>query len=121
MTALSDTASVPLTLLLKAQRRLLGATGVAKPAEAPLPPSERPAGQPSIERAVLAIMREAQTNVRKHATASRLSVELVEERDEPHLSVRDDGVGRGIARAVVVADGAPFGLEQMRELAGEPE
>ncbi|MBX6340840.1 MAG: sensor histidine kinase [Thermomicrobiaceae bacterium] len=72
---------------------------------------------PEVERAVVGIVREALQNIRKHAQASSVRVEVQQEDDEIHVIVADDGVGMESA-AAAQTDGLPhFGLEQMQELA----
>ena len=70
---------------------------------------------PEIERAVVGIVREALQNVRKHANASSVRLEVSRTDEELHVCVHDDGVG-------IDGDGPRslpdhFGIEQMRELA----
>lgn len=70
---------------------------------------------PEVERAVVGIVREALQNVRKHAQANSVRLDVQRTEDELLVCVYDDGVG-------IPADGpsAPpdhFGIEQMRELA----
>lgn len=69
---------------------------------------------PEVERAVVGIVREALQNIRKHANASSVRVEVQREDEDLHLIVADDGVG--IDREAVPVEGH-FGVEQMRELA----
>lgn len=70
---------------------------------------------PEIERAVVGIVREALQNVRKHANASSVRLEVNRTDEELKVCVYDDGVG--------MPGNAPpqrpdhFGVEQMRELA----
>lgn len=70
---------------------------------------------PEVERAVVGIVREALQNVRKHANASAVRMEVFRTDDELRLQITDDGVGMGAARSAVEPD--HFGMEQMRELA----
>lgn len=69
---------------------------------------------PEIEHALVGITREALHNVRKHARADRVRLEVHQVGSEVELIINDDGVG---------FDGASppghFGLEQIRELAEE--
>ena len=69
---------------------------------------------PEVERAVVGIVREALHNVRKHAQAESVRLEVRREADGMEVKVVDDGVG---------FDGSSppghFGLEQIRELAEE--
>ncbi|HEX5166421.1 MAG TPA: sensor histidine kinase [Thermomicrobiales bacterium] len=67
---------------------------------------------PELERAVVGIVREAIQNVRKHANAQSVRLEVRRADDELRLYVIDDGVG--------MQDKGPnghFGMEIMRELA----
>jgi signal transduction histidine kinase len=67
---------------------------------------------PEVERAVVGIVREALHNVRKHAQAETVRLEVRRGAEGMEVAVVDDGVG--------FAGGAPpdhFGLEQIRELA----
>lgn len=69
---------------------------------------------PEVERAVVGIVREALQNVRKHAHAQSVRLEVRRAEDELRLYVIDDGVG--------IDDGTQrpaghFGMELMRELA----
>ena len=70
---------------------------------------------PEIERAVIGIVREAIQNIRKHAIASDVRVEVQLEDDELLVTVADDGVG--FESEMPVAREGHFGMEQMRELA----
>jgi signal transduction histidine kinase len=67
---------------------------------------------------VFSIAREALTNVRKHARAQRVTIDLALEGTELALSIEDDGVGFD---AELLADGPErwphFGLAGMRERA----
>ncbi len=69
---------------------------------------------PHVERAMMGIVREALHNVRKHARADEVRLEVRRIDDHVEIAVVDDGVGIN-GRA---ADGH-FGLEQIRELAEE--
>ena len=68
---------------------------------------------PELERAVVGIVREAIQNVRKHANAQSVRLEVRRAEDELRLYVIDDGIG--------MMDGSGthghFGMEIMRELA----
>lgn len=67
---------------------------------------------PEVERAVVGIIREAVQNVRKHANAQSIRLEVRRADDELLVLVADDGDGmqRG-------SQPGHFGVEQMRELA----
>ncbi|MCC6791135.1 MAG: hypothetical protein IT336_05595 [Thermomicrobiales bacterium] len=69
---------------------------------------------PEVERAMIGIVREALHNVRKHANADSVRLEVRRLDDAVEIAVTDDGVGiQGKAPA------GHFGLEQIRELAEE--
>ncbi len=70
---------------------------------------------PEIERAVIGIVRESIQNIRKHAVASDVRVQVQLEDDELLVTVADDGVG--FESGMPVAREGHFGMEQMRELA----
>ncbi len=70
---------------------------------------------PEIERAVIGIVRESIQNIRKHAVASDVRVQVQLEDDELLVTVADDGVG--FDSGMPVAREGHFGMEQMRELA----
>jgi signal transduction histidine kinase len=70
---------------------------------------------PEIERAVVGIVREALQNVRKHAHASSVRLEVNRTDDELHVSVYDDGIG--IEGNEPESPPDHFGIIQMRELA----
>lgn len=73
---------------------------------------------PEVERTVIGIVREALQNIRKHAEANSVRVEVAREDDALHLQVIDDGRG---FRPDEAPDQAAqhFGMTQMRELAQE--
>lgn len=69
---------------------------------------------PEVERAMIGIVREALHNVRKHANADSVRLEVRRVNDSVEIAVTDDGVGiQGNTPA------GHFGLEQIRELAEE--
>ncbi|MGI8477068.1 MAG: sensor histidine kinase [Thermomicrobiales bacterium] len=69
---------------------------------------------PEVERAMIGIVREALHNVRKHAKAESVRLEVRRVDGAVEIAVTDDGVGfQGDAPA------GHFGLEQIRELAEE--
>jgi PAS domain S-box-containing protein len=74
--------------------------------------------EPSPETRVLLyrLAQEALTNVRKHARAARVDIELVPERGGTHVTVADDGVGFDPEAVVEVTPGN-LGLISMRERA----
>ncbi len=69
---------------------------------------------PEVERAVVGIVREALQNVRKHAGANSVRLEVAQRDGDLILHVIDDGVGIGHADATPIDH---FGMVQMRELA----
>jgi len=71
---------------------------------------------PGTEREVLRIAQEAVHNVKKHAGAGRLSVQLKYEAAAIELEVRDDGKG-GAPDAAQTTQHGGFGLTGMRERA----
>lgn len=73
---------------------------------------------PEVERTVIGIVREALHNIRKHADANSVHVEV--QREEEHLRVQviDDGKGFQPGEPLSEPD-QHFGMEQMRELAQE--
>lgn len=69
---------------------------------------------PEVERAMVGIVREALHNVRKHAQADSVHLEVRRVEGAVEIAVTDDGVGiQGDTPA------GHFGLEQIRELAEE--
>ncbi len=73
---------------------------------------------PEVERTILGIVREALHNIRKHAEAKSVRVELAREDDVLRVLVSDDGQGFQVAEKEHDT-GQHFGLVQMRELAQE--
>ncbi|HTV96935.1 MAG TPA: triple tyrosine motif-containing protein, partial [Steroidobacteraceae bacterium] len=63
------------------------------------------------------IAREALTNVRQHADASTVEVELEYARERFRLSIRDDGRGMGAQALASESDHEHFGITGMRERA----
>ena len=61
------------------------------------------------------IAREALTNVRKHARASSVEVELEYARDRFRLSIRDDGCGMDLGAMDREPGREHFGITGMRE------
>jgi signal transduction histidine kinase len=67
---------------------------------------------PEVERALVGIVREALHNVRKHANAESVQLEVRRIEHGVEVAVVDDGIGfDGMGQA------GHFGLEQIRELA----
>jgi len=77
-----------------------------------LPPSglQLPA---AMEQCIYRITQEALTNIAKHASATRITLELSVERDTIRLHIADDGLGFDPASV----DGNKFGLKGMEERA----
>ena len=69
---------------------------------------------PEVERAAVGIVREALQNVRKHAEANSVKLEVSRKDGDLIVNVFDDGVGIDDPDAVPVDH---FGMVQMRELA----
>ncbi len=73
---------------------------------------------PMIETECFRVAQEALTNVVKHAKAHTVMVELSQNGEHLHLSVRDDGVGFDVARVREQAvRGASLGILSMEERA----
>jgi signal transduction histidine kinase len=72
--------------------------------------------EPEVERAVVGIVREAMQNIRKHAEATSVHVEVQRRDDVLEVEVRDDGTGIR-SRDPDGDPGLHFGVSQMRELA----
>jgi signal transduction histidine kinase len=80
--------------------------------------ARRAALKPEVGAEVFGVAREALTNVRKHAHANRVSVELSVEAGELLLRIADDGVGFDAEAASSGPEKWPhFGLAGMRERA----
>jgi len=73
---------------------------------------------PEVERTVIGIVREALQNIRKHAAANTVHVEVTKEGNALRVLVSDDGQGFVVAEKAN-DPGEHFGLVQMRELAQE--
>lgn len=69
---------------------------------------------PEVERAAVGIVREALQNVRKHASASSVRLEVTRQDGDLVLNVIDDGVGIEDPNRLPIDH---FGMAQMRELA----
>jgi signal transduction histidine kinase len=71
---------------------------------------------PHAELQLIRIVQEALTNVRKHASATFVTIELLVEEGTLHVSVQDNG--SGFEPEALPATGSPrFGLQTMRERA----
>jgi signal transduction histidine kinase len=68
---------------------------------------------PEIERTLYRLVQESLTNVMKHASASRVSLELVEERGSVKVTIGDDGTGFDPTQI-----SAGFGLVGMQDRVG---
>ncbi len=71
--------------------------------------------RPACAEVVYLIAREALTNVRKHARASSVEVELEYARDRFRLSIRDDGCGMDLGAMDREPGREHFGITGMRE------
>jgi signal transduction histidine kinase len=76
-------------------------------------PDELPALPPRVQAELLRILQEALNNVRRHADATVVRVQVVRSDDRIRFSVTDNG--RGFEPAAV--DGTRYGLQSMRERA----
>lgn len=81
---------------------------------------------PEIERTVIGIVREALANIRKHANASAVRVEVRQDGEELRVLVADDGqgfqptlTGESLDLPLQNEHDRHFGVKQMRELAQE--
>jgi nitrate/nitrite-specific signal transduction histidine kinase len=76
---------------------------------------------PEVEAGILRIFQESMTNIRKHAKASEVQVNIIFSDSTAELTVRDNGIGFKPARVGDRADGkkktGTFGLISMRERA----
>lgn len=74
---------------------------------------------PPTEAALLRICQEALANVRRHARASEVSVELEFTADAIHLRIGDNGAGFGVsdAQEAARARGGGFGISGMQQRA----
>ena len=73
---------------------------------------------PEVEAEVFGVAREALTNIRKHAHAQRVTIDLTEEATEVLLRIVDDGIGFDAEKASAGPERWPhFGLAGMRERA----
>lgn len=70
---------------------------------------------PPVARELYSAAREALYNVRKHASASTISIRLVGDADRTTLEVSDDGIGTALAVNDAIAAGGGFGLRSMSE------
>ncbi len=74
--------------------------------------------EPEVERAVVGIVREAMQNIRKHADASSVHVEVQRRDNMLDVEVRDDGRGVEVPEGQRQGtQGLHFGIQQMKELA----
>jgi signal transduction histidine kinase len=80
-----------------------------------LPPSVKPDLSEEAQVQALRIVQEALANIRKHAGASRVTVEFAERPGWVDISIRDDGCG--FDPSSVNSNGQHFGLQIMRERA----
>ncbi len=73
---------------------------------------------PEVERTVIGIVRESLANIRKHASANHVRVEVQRDGDNLRLTVADDGKGFDPQQAEGELE-QHFGVKQMSELAQE--
>jgi len=77
----------------------------------------------SVRRAVLRVTQEALTNIRRHAQATRMAVEVRTDGDTLHLRIADDGIGLPNRKATVARPtlgvGIPGMQARVRQLGGE--
>jgi signal transduction histidine kinase len=72
---------------------------------------------PGTEREILRVAQEAIHNVKKHAAATRLTVQLEYRPGEIALEVRDDGRGFEVSTSQTDSQPGHYGLTGMRERA----
>ncbi len=72
---------------------------------------------PGASHQILAIVREALTNVSKHARATRVEVTLTYRSDAIELEIRDNGVGLSQTEGAAWGVGEHLGMRNMRERA----
>ena len=88
-----------------------------------LQPADFPRLAPVIERTVFRIVQEALTNVFRHSGAHNASVTLIQEHNNLHVTVRDDGKGVAEDTAQLRPGSIGVGIggirERTRELGGE--
>ena len=73
---------------------------------------------PEVERTVIGIVRESLANIRKHAAANQVRVEVQREGEQLRVTVADDGKGFTLDQVAGEPD-EHFGVKQMSELAQE--
>ncbi len=73
---------------------------------------------PKVEKVLFAIVQEAVTNTRKHASAQNLWLNVFEEDERLIIKIKDDGVGFDVEEALRTVDQRPsIGLLNMKERA----
>jgi signal transduction histidine kinase len=75
--------------------------------------------EPEVERTVVGIIREAMQNIRKHAGASSVHVEVQRRDNVLDVEVCDDGRGFSEDAVQTTEKDLHFGIQQMQELAEE--
>jgi signal transduction histidine kinase len=103
--------------LTAANHALRTAVGELRRAKRPRAPVKIAGDRADLERIVLGIVREALTNIHKHAGATDVRIEVAADNGELSLAVRDNG--SGIQQPAESAGNGHFGISQMRELAAE--
>ena len=76
---------------------------------------------PEVQTVLLRICQESLTNIRRHAEASEVSVNLKYQADEVLLSVQDNGIGFDLATVQHEKNAVSFGLIGMRQRAEQLE
>ncbi len=72
---------------------------------------------PMLETTALRVTREAVTNALKHASPSRIDIDVTYNSRMLELRIRDDGVGFGLPHLEAAADAGHWGIKGMRERA----
>ena len=70
---------------------------------------------PEVQTVLLRICQESLTNIRRHAEASEVSVNLKYQADEVLLSIQDNGIGFDLATVQHEKNAVSFGLIGMRQ------
>ena len=65
-----------------------------------------------VEREIYYVLREALTNVTRHAHASRVTIQLSQTQERIEGSIEDNGVGADLTKA---SNGAGIGMASMRD------
>ncbi|HEY3291719.1 MAG TPA: PAS domain S-box protein [Anaerolineae bacterium] len=73
---------------------------------------------PRVETQLMQIVKEALTNVRKHASARRVNIQIMADTESVSIVIADDGKGYDTSQAVT-DDGRHFGQQMMSDRARE--